>query len=125
PYRQTRLGTLFHAWVEQRSGLAGTVASIDDALWEADDETGHLGAADAEALTRLTETFLASEWASLQPLEVETEIDFVDPDALGDGTPRIIICKLDAVYRRDGGRIEIVDWKTGRPPRTEAERADR
>ncbi len=39
----------------------------------------------------------------------------------------MIICKLDAVYRRAdrGGRIEIVDWKTGRPPRTAAERADR
>src|SRR5690606_18420098 len=23
PYRQTRLGTLFHSWVEQRSGIAG------------------------------------------------------------------------------------------------------
>ncbi|GAA3915924.1 ATP-dependent DNA helicase [Microbacterium invictum] len=125
PYRQTRLGTLFHAWVEQRSGLAGGGSSLDDALWQSDDETGHLGAADAEALTGLTETFLASEWADLQPLEVESEIDFVDPDAFGDGKPRIIICKLDAVYRRADDRIEIVDWKTGRPPRTERDRAER
>lgn len=124
PYRQTRLGTLFHAWVEQRSGLVGGTSPLDDGLWEADDDTGHLGPADAEALTRLTETFLASEWAGLQPVEVETEIDFVDPDALGDGRPRIIICKLDAVYRR-GDRIEIVDWKTGRPPRTDRERDER
>ena len=38
-----------------------------------------------------------------------------------------MICKLDAVYRREdrGGRIEIVDWKTGRPPRTAAEREER
>ena len=30
-----------------------------------------------------------------------------------------MICKLDAVYRREdrGGRIEIVDWKTGAPLR--------
>ncbi|MGV9193379.1 ATP-dependent DNA helicase [Microbacterium sp. MC2] len=125
PYRQTRLGTLFHAWVEQRSGLTGLGASLDDGLWEADDDSGHLSAADADALTRLTENFLASEWADRQPLEVETEIDFVDPDAFGDGVPRVIICKLDAVYRTASGRIEIVDWKTGRPPRTERERADR
>ncbi len=125
PYRQTRLGTLFHAWVEQRSGLTGQGPSLDDGLWDADDETGHLSAADADALTRLTENFLASEWADRQPLEVETEIDFIDPDAFGDGVPRVIICKLDAVYRRDSGRIEIVDWKTGRPPRTPRERADR
>ena len=39
----------------------------------------------------------------------------------------MVICKLDAVYRREdrGGRIEIVDWKTGRPPRTAAEREER
>ena len=39
----------------------------------------------------------------------------------------MIICKLDAVFRRAdrGGRIEIVDWKTGAPPRTEAERDER
>ena len=60
----------------------------------------------------------------LQPIEVETEIDFVDVDAFGDGRPHIVICKLDAVYRR-GDRIEIVDWKTGRPPRTAAERTER
>ena len=39
----------------------------------------------------------------------------------------MVICKLDAVYRRDDrdGRIEIVDWKTGAPPRNDAERAER
>ncbi len=124
PYRQTRLGTIFHAWVEQRSGLGGRGGSIDDALWESDDDASDAAPADREALERLTRNFLASEWAPLQPIEVETEIDFADPDALGDGRPHIIICKLDAVYRR-GDRIEIVDWKTGRPPRTAAERAER
>src|SRR5690606_38651677 len=38
PYRQTRLGTLFHQWVEQRSGLVGRGPSPDDALWESDEE---------------------------------------------------------------------------------------
>lgn len=125
PYRQTRLGTLFHAWVEQRSGLTGIGASIDDALWEADDDAPGAAHPDADALERLIGNFLASEWASLQPIEVETEIDFADPDALGDGQPHVIICKLDAVYRRADGRIEIVDWKTGRPPRTPQERRER
>lgn len=125
PYRQTRLGTLFHAWVEQRSGLTGLGASIDDALWEADDETPGAAHPDADALEGLIGNFLASEWASLQPIEVETEIDFTDEDALCDGQPHVIICKLDAVYRRGNGRIEIVDWKTGRPPRTAQERRER
>jgi DNA helicase-2/ATP-dependent DNA helicase PcrA len=109
--------------VEQRSGLVGRARSADDVLWD-DDESTALSPADADALDTLRDVFLASEWGPLQPIEVETEIDFVDPDALGDGRPHIVICKLDAVYRR-GDRIEIVDWKTGRPPRTSSERTER
>ncbi|MDE0545688.1 ATP-dependent DNA helicase [Microbacterium sp. C7(2022)] len=127
PYRQTRVGTLFHAWVEQRSGRAGTGPSLDDALWESDVESDASVASedDAATLARLRERFLASEWADLTPLEVESEINFTDSDL--DGRDHVVICKLDAVYRRDdrGGRIEIVDWKTGVPPKTDAERAER
>ncbi|WP_425560783.1 UvrD-helicase domain-containing protein [Microbacterium paludicola] len=135
PYTQTRIGTLFHQWVEQRSGIAGSGSSTDDALWESDEELwggdafAELGpetevsAEDEVALSRLRETFLRSEWAHLKPLEVETEIDFAMPAA--DGEPgHIVICKLDAVYERDG-RIEIVDWKTGKAPRTAAEKEER
>ncbi|GAA1936940.1 ATP-dependent DNA helicase [Microbacterium aoyamense] len=124
PFRQTRLGTLFHAWVEQRSGRVGIGGSIDDALWELDDDAPETRASseDAEALDRLRTTFLASEWAPLQPLEVETEIDFT-VTAL-DGREHVVICKLDAVYEREG-RIEIVDWKTGVAPRTKAETKER
>lgn len=131
PYTQTRIGTLFHQWVEQRSGIAGPGSSSDDALWESDEELWsdaaasdtEVSAEDEAALERLRETFLRSEWAHLKPLEVETEIDFALPSA--DGSPaHIVICKLDAVYDR-GGRIEIVDWKTGKAPRTAAEREER
>jgi len=124
PYRQTRLGTLFHAWIEQRSGLQGAGASLDDALWEVDDDTMGLAEADAVAMDDLKARFLASEWAELQPIEVEVEIDVALDDLLPDGRPHIAICKLDAVYRR-GERIEIVDWKTGRPPRNAKEREER
>lgn len=121
PYRQTRLGTLFHAWVEKRSGIVGSGSGLDDpGLW--DDEDDGASAADAEELHRLREIFERSEWAGLQPLEVETEIDFVTTRL--DGRPHVVICKLDAVYRR-GERFEIVDWKTGRPPTNEAERRSR
>jgi len=132
PYRQTRLGTLFHQWVERRSGLVGRGPSPDDALWESDEElfgpadagaAEAVSAADEAELARLREIFERSEWAGLRPLEVETEIDFVLPGREG-AAPHIVICKLDAVYRR-GDRIEIVDWKTGRAPRTAAERRDR
>lgn len=127
PFRQTRLGTLFHAWVEQRSGRPGLGGSLDDALWETDEDAPgtEASAEDAAALAALRERFLASEWAALRPIEVEAEIDFttVGPD----GLPHIVICKLDAVYHREdrGGRIEIVDWKTGAAPRTPAEKDER
>ncbi len=123
PYDQTRRGTLFHAWVEQRSGMAGRGTSLDDGLWEIDEERVDTEAsrADAAELERLIATFLASEWAHLRPIEVETEIDVRLAGAEGLGT---VVCKLDAVYRR-GDRIEIVDWKTGRPPRSQAERDER
>jgi DNA helicase-2/ATP-dependent DNA helicase PcrA len=128
PYRQTRLGTLFHQWVERRSGLTGSAASPDDALWDLDDGEEWSGAAagtaeDERDLAVLREIFERSEWAQLEPVEVETEVDFALE--LDEGRPpHIMICKLDAVYRR-GDRIEIVDWKTGRAPQTAAEKADR
>lgn len=138
PYRATTLGTRFHAWVEARSGGSGLSASTDDALWEVDEdpEGGALSldpagsaarehdASEDASLARLQETFLRSEWASLAPLEVETEIDISLRGA--DGVEQVI-CKLDAVYRREDrdGRIEIVDWKTGAPPRSASERESR
>ena len=128
PYRQTRLGTLFHSWVERRSELVGAGQSIDDALWEMDDDLAwasgdaaddsDVSESDAVDLAALQEIFEHSEWAPLQPIAVELEIDFV----LGE---HIVICKLDAVYRRESGRTEIVDWKTGKAPQTAAEREER
>lgn len=120
PYRQTRLGTLFHAWVERRSGLIGAAGSLDNALWEGEETAA--ADADSAALRTLQDAFERSEWAELAPLEVETEIDFPFTDL--DGTTHLAICKLDAVYQR-GDRIEIVDWKTGAAPRDAAEREAR
>ncbi|WP_404810413.1 ATP-dependent DNA helicase [Microbacterium algeriense] len=142
PYRQTRLGTLFHAWVEQRSELVGVGRRVDEALWEVDEdepasEPWHDAtvpdaagaAADAADLAALQATFERSEWGGLKPIAVEIEIDFALGAGSGDrdGQAHIVICKLDAVYRRAdrGNRIEIVDWKTGRAPRTPQEREER
>lgn len=135
PYRQTRLGTLFHAWVEHRSGLVGAGGGPESALWDSDEEQPDpwsVSPADEADLERLREIFENSEWATRQPIAVEIEIDFalgagVAAAAGGSGDGNIIICKLDAVYRREdrGGRIEIVDWKTGKAPRNAAEREER
>ena len=84
-------------------------------------------AADAQEreLLRLQHAFEASEWGPLTPLAVESEIHFRHPGP--DGRDHVIVCRLDAVYRRAdrGGRIEIVDWKTGPAPRDDRERAER
>jgi len=111
---------------------------VDEALWEIDEDeppvvadsaTG--SAADAVDLAVLQATFERSEWGTLQPIAVEIEIDFAlgagIPEARRDAASHIVICKLDAIYRREdrGGRIEIVDWKTGKTPRTAEEQDER
>ncbi len=121
PYRATRLGTLFHAWVEGRSLPGGASSSLDDASdldalpTELDIEPDAVGDDDTETLARLRTTFEASEWASRRPIEVEREIHLPFDD-------RIVICKIDAVYALDPGddglpRFEVVDWKTGKAPK--------
>ena len=111
PYRATRLGTLFHSWVEQRSGQGGSFEELDALASESDaDDT----LVDEAALAKLQATFETSRWADRQPIDVEREIHLVL-----DG--QIIICKIDAIYAlssSDGTqRREIVDWKTGKPPK--------
>lgn len=111
PYRATRLGTVFHAWVERRAGVPGTDELIDAGRSERDESIEPDD--DVPGLDVLQATFEASEWGGLEPLEVETEIQVPFEG-------RILVCKIDAVYRR-GDRIEIVDWKTGRPPTSKAD----
>ncbi len=117
PYRATRLGTLFHQWVEQRARSGGSLETLD--LWagEADLDADDLPDAsatapvtddDARRLAAFQETFARSRWAELTPIEVEREIHI---PFLGHS----VVCKLDAVYEIDG-RAEVVDWKTGKAP---------
>jgi DNA helicase-2/ATP-dependent DNA helicase PcrA len=115
PFSATRLGTLFHAWVEQRFGF-GIGADAIDALIDEQDSGAAIGgtAFDGQSLAALQARFAASEWASRRPLEVEREIHLPFDD-------RVIICKIDAVYAEPDGRVRIVDWKTGRAPKDAAD----
>lgn len=110
PYRATRLGTLFHSWVEERSGFTAVTETIDAFEIEQDDPDRQV---EQHELNRLIEIFERSPWASLRPIEVEREIHLPF-----DG--RVIICKIDAVYRIDG-RYQVVDWKTGKAPKDAAD----
>ncbi|HEY5223547.1 MAG TPA: ATP-dependent DNA helicase [Microbacteriaceae bacterium] len=113
PYRATRLGTLFHEWVERRYGVGGTSETIDAFDTELDLEPDSV--AESE-LARLQATFETSPWAQRRPIEVEREIHLPF-----DG--RIVVCKIDAVYEEDG-RYQVVDWKTGKAP-TDADDLER
>lgn len=109
PYRATRLGTLFHTWVENRYS-PDAVEELDSMPDELD---GDMLPLEHEALEKLRNTFEKSPWASVAPVDVEREIHFVL-----DG--QVIICKIDAVYAR-GERFEVVDWKTGKAPKDAAD----
>ncbi|GLU89546.1 ATP-dependent DNA helicase [Agromyces sp. NBRC 114283] len=146
PYRATRLGTLFHRWVEHRStgeleanALDWTESAADDELFawpeaEAGSETtstagaapGHAGSAlvdgSAARFAKLQATFEASEWGQRRPSAVELELHLPLDE-------HVFVCKLDAVYEldpaselgRQGLRYQVVDWKTGRAPQGERE----
>lgn len=105
PFRATRLGTLFHTWVENRYGLTAGADELDATATELDADGDAVDAAD---LARLQATFERSRWADLRPVEVEREIHLPF-----DG--RIVICKIDAIYQ-DGDTFQVVDWKTGKAP---------
>nr|WP_104192962.1 ATP-dependent DNA helicase [Cryobacterium sp. Y82] len=125
PYRATRLGTLFHSWVERRAGGATGTDRVDAALNEldfGDDGAGDDGGTGAlndlavpeqEQFAVLQATFERSEWADRAPVDVEIEIHHV----LGG---QVFVCKLDAVYRTETG-YQVVDWKTGRAPKNAAD----
>jgi len=110
PARAARRGTAFHAWLEQRWGAAALV-DLDD-LPGAQDE----GAADDAALPALRAAFEASEWAARVPVAVEVPVE-----TPVDGT--VLRGRVDAVFRTPSGGYEVVDWKTGRPPGPQDERA--
>jgi len=117
PYRATRLGTLFHQWVEQRARSGGSLETLD--VWDGELDLDREDVADASTEAVVTDddarrladfqaTFARSRWAGLTPIEVEREIHI---PFLGHS----VVCKLDAVYEIDG-RAEVVDWKTGKAP---------
>jgi DNA helicase-2/ATP-dependent DNA helicase PcrA len=111
PARQARRGTAFHRWLEQRYGQQ-LLIDDSDLFGAADDDS----APDQEDLAELRARFERSQWADRWPRAVEVPFETL----VGD---RLVRGRIDAVFAdaRDG-RFDVVDWKTGAPPRTEAER---
>ena len=117
PVRQARQGTAFHRWLEERFGQQRLIG--DDDLFAAGGSDGGAGdhgpdGAD-EGLIELKARFEAGEWGGRWPHEVEVPFDTQIAD-------RQIRGRIDAVFADPGGGYDVVDWKTGRPPRDAAER---
>lgn len=116
PFAATRLGTLFHSWVERRALDSIEIDAFDDER-ESDELVSN------DQLDVLKATFERSVWGALKPVEVEREIHLPMAD-------HIFICKIDAVYDAaahpelgcaPGVRFQVVDWKTGAAPKDQAD----
>jgi DNA helicase II / ATP-dependent DNA helicase PcrA len=110
PVASVRRGTAFHAWVERYLGAA-SILDVDELPGAADEDA----AADGR-LNALTERFLAGEWAGRRVLAVEVPLETPI-----DGT--VVRGRIDAVFARPDGGVDIVDWKTGALPTGDAARA--
>jgi DNA helicase-2/ATP-dependent DNA helicase PcrA len=110
PARQARKGTAFHQWLEQRYGQQRLIDDADLFEPDPDDPAG------AEDLSQLRARFEQSEWSDRWPQAVEVPFETL----VGD---RLVRGRIDAVFAdaADGG-YDVVDWKTGRPPSSDAER---
>jgi DNA helicase-2/ATP-dependent DNA helicase PcrA len=103
PAPWARRGTQFHRWLEER-WQAQTLLDLDQ-LPGAADET-----AVDEDFAALREAFLASEWATRTPAEVEVPFEMA---LAGD---RVVRGRMDAVFGNADDGWAVVDWKTGRKP---------
>jgi DNA helicase-2/ATP-dependent DNA helicase PcrA len=107
PARQARRGTAFHTWLEERFGQQRLIDDeelfLDDAVAELDDN-----------LMELKARFEAGEWGGRWPRDVEVPFD----TQIGD---RQIRGRIDAVFASPDGGYDVVDWKTGHPPRSRQE----
>ncbi|MEV0151131.1 MULTISPECIES: ATP-dependent DNA helicase [unclassified Nonomuraea] len=109
PAPLARRGTSFHKWLETRWDQQRLLDDFDLDLVEEVEE------ADVR-LADLQERFEQSEWAERRPLDLEVPFETMIADRLVRG-------RMDAVFELPDGRYEVVDWKTGEPPRGRKARA--
>jgi DNA helicase-2/ATP-dependent DNA helicase PcrA len=106
PALAARRGTEFHRWLEERFGQQRLLG--DDDLFADPPPDDDPSVADLKA------RFEAGEWGGRWPREVEVPFD----TRIGD---RQVRGRIDAVFALPGGGFDVVDWKTGRPPRSAPE----
>ncbi len=108
PAPLARRGTSFHRWLETRWDQQRLIDDFELDLLQEPEE------ADVR-LADLQERFEQSEWAERKPLDLEVPFETMIADRLVRG-------RMDAVFELPDGRYEVVDWKTGEPPKGKAAR---
>ena len=103
PQPQARRGSRFHKWVEDLYG-AVPLLDPDDLPGAGDEDVSDADLADLQA------RFLADGWGERRPVAVEQPFELV----LGG---RLVRGRIDAVYPRDDGGYDVIDYKTGAVPR--------
>ncbi len=101
-----RIGTEVHRWIERRSSGQATLIELD----EEPDLTLEELAGEPGRIERLKEAFRRSRFAELVPLFAEREFLLAVEGFLVRG-------RIDAIYGTAEGPWEVVDYKTGAPPR--------
>jgi DNA helicase-2/ATP-dependent DNA helicase PcrA len=106
PAPRAERGTAFHRWLEERFGQMRLI-DVDDLAGAVDADM----VADDADLADLKAQFEAGEWGLRWPAEVEMPFE----TRVGD---RLVRGRIDAIFADDpAGGFDVVDWKTGRPPR--------
>ena len=100
-----RVGTIVHAWIEQLG--RGQITLYDPEEFEERAPSAH-GARIAE----LKEAFKGSRFAGRTPVAAERGFSLLIGEVGVHG-------RIDAIFERDDGGWEIVDFKTGRAPEAE------
>jgi DNA helicase-2/ATP-dependent DNA helicase PcrA len=91
------IGTAVHRWIETRHGPQGVLVDHEH-------EGESLG-----VVAGLRQSFSASAYAEHAPISAEAQFDLFVGGHMVRG-------RIDAVYAHPDGVIELVDFKTGRPP---------
>ena len=109
PAPLARRGTSFHKWLETRWDQQRLIDDFELNPYEEPEE------ADVR-LADLQERFEESEWADRRPVDLEVPFETMIADRLVRG-------RMDAVFELPDGGYEVVDWKTGEPPKGKAAKA--
>ena len=105
PNPRARLGSEVHRWIELQSRGQATLLDLDELPDLSTEE--RLGELPPEV--RLKEAFRASRFADSVPVYAERPfLLWIDGFVVGG--------RIDAIFERDGGGWEVVDYKTGRVP---------